>query len=63
MTPKLFHLRERHLDFLRVVAGNTELSQAEILRRIIDRSSVPDVVNDLIPCMSGRILTEIGGGK
>ncbi len=55
-TPRLIvTMPDRQRDGLRVVSVETGLSVAEILRRMVDFCFRDEVLNQLVPCMSGQV--------
>lgn len=55
MQPHCFNLTAPQGDLLRRLAATTGTPQAELLRRMIDRCSVAQALNDLCPAYSGQL--------
>ncbi len=51
----IFTLADRHSERLRDLSEVTQLSQAELLRRMMDQCFQEKVLNELVPAMSGQL--------
>ena len=58
--PFLFHLGEERHELLKQLATQTQVSMAELLRRILDHGLTPANLNQEFPNYSGR-LGSVGG--
>jgi hypothetical protein len=52
-----FILPDRYAQELRQVAQQTGLTLTEVLRRMMDHCLQGPVLNQLVPCMSGSLVT------
>ncbi len=46
---------ERHVEQFRSLARQTEIPVAELMRRMFDFCLKPDVINVIVPSMSGQV--------
>lgn len=53
------YLPDRHQQMLRTVSDRAEMTYSELIRRMLDYCSQGDVLNKIVPSMSGQWGTEL----